>query len=627
MRRRPSNRIVAEAPAVLGVLAVASGLAELKRFSVNLLRSNLLIVASTLALMLFAQPALATTVFLSTSTTPGSVVHGESAAINTLSGGSGSLGIWAIPDASQVLTGIDLNLRIEEGFGNSIDFTSVTVENPLISGGPARRWFDNGTVSGVGFDSVAVDLVTGMAGTTTVGTGTPGEGTGLDWANGANDPLYDATTGAYLFATVNYNIIDSADTSDLYLQIGDAAVADTGGLLSSVILGLADSPLDPANVSDRTIDSATQDAFVTNAYQWIGPSLGTWNTSSNWSPTGIPSADNASAHFTGLVAGTVLVQVNVAPTIHRLEIDNNSEYRFIGGSQIILDSQSGLAEMDVSGLGHRTALKVRADSDTHLTVAAGGELTMAGVFEFDTVTVTKQGAGKLYVNGLPGTGSGTLDVAEGVLGGTGTVNGDLMATAGTVAPGTSVGELDVAGDFTLAAGGTLQIEIDGVSSFDLLSVVGTANLGGSLDVVLNYQPTLGTQFLVVNAGTLVDTGLTLTGPNAGLFDVDFVSNTLVLEYSATPGDFNMDGFVDGFDFLLWQRDMGVGDLADWEANYGASLLVASAAAVPEPGAWVLVLSGVLAGLVVFKKPALPEDGTSGSVLGPSPSSTNKSKLL
>ena len=598
MHLRPSNRIVAGAPAVLGVFAEASGLAEFKRFSVNLLRSNLLIVASTLALMLIAQPALATTVFLSPSTTPGSVVHGESAAIDILPGGSGSLGIWAIPDASQVLTGIDLNLRIEEGFGNSIDFTSVTVENPLISGGPARRWFDNGTVSGVGVDSIAVDLVTGMAGATTVGTGTPGEGTGLDWANGANDPLYDATTGAYLFATVNYNVLSTSDTSDLYLQIGDGALADTGGLLSSVILGLADPPLDPSNVADRNVDSATQDGFVTNTYQWIGASLDNWHTPASWSPSVVPNTDNAAAIFTGAPAGTILVQVNVAATVHRLELDSNADYRFIGGSQIVLDSQSGLAEMDVSGTGHIVATKLRADSDTHLTVAAGGDLTVSGVFEFDTVTVTKQGAGILNVNGLPGTGSGTLEVTEGVLAGQGTVNGDLIATAGTVAPGTSVGELDVAGDFTLAAGGTLQIEIDGVSTFDLLSVVGTANLGGSLDVVLNYQPTLGTQFLVVNAGTLADTGLTLTGPNAGLFDVDFVSNTLVLEYSATPGDFNMDGFVDGFDFLLWQRDMGVGDLADWEANYGASPLVASAAAVPEPGAWALVLSGVLAGFVV-----------------------------
>lgn len=55
----------------------------------------------------------------------------------------------------------------------------------------------------------------------------------------------------------------------------------------------------------------------------------------------------------------------------------------------------------------------------------------------------------------------------------------------------------------------------------------------------------------------------------------------------TPGDFNSDGKVDGRDFLLWQRNTSVGDLADWQSNYGAGGL-ASIAAVPEPAALALL---------------------------------------
>ena len=59
--------------------------------------------------------------------------------------------------------------------------------------------------------------------------------------------------------------------------------------------------------------------------------------------------------------------------------------------------------------------------------------------------------------------------------------------------------------------------------------------------------------------------------------------------TVTPGDFDLDGDVDGQDFLLWQRNPGVGDLADWEANYGApSLSAAVAGAVPEPASAVLL---------------------------------------
>ena len=51
-------------------------------------------------------------------------------------------------------------------------------------------------------------------------------------------------------------------------------------------------------------------------------------------------------------------------------------------------------------------------------------------------------------------------------------------------------------------------------------------------------------------------------------------------YLAGQGDFNVDGNVDGLDFLQWQRGVGTiydqNHLADWEANYGAP---ASSAAV------------------------------------------------
>jgi hypothetical protein len=56
-----------------------------------------------------------------------------------------------------------------------------------------------------------------------------------------------------------------------------------------------------------------------------------------------------------------------------------------------------------------------------------------------------------------------------------------------------------------------------------------------------------------------------------------------------PGDFDEDDDVDGRDFLIWQRNPSVGDLEDWQANYGASSLSASVA-VPEPTSWMLLLS-------------------------------------
>ncbi|MBX3433680.1 MAG: PQQ-dependent sugar dehydrogenase [Pirellulales bacterium] len=66
-----------------------------------------------------------------------------------------------------------------------------------------------------------------------------------------------------------------------------------------------------------------------------------------------------------------------------------------------------------------------------------------------------------------------------------------------------------------------------------------------------------------------------------------------------PGDFDMDGNVDGDDFLIWQRGqtsppLDAGDLAIWREHFGEGvLLTESASQAPEPAAGLLLLSGVV----------------------------------
>jgi hypothetical protein len=49
-----------------------------------------------------------------------------------------------------------------------------------------------------------------------------------------------------------------------------------------------------------------------------------------------------------------------------------------------------------------------------------------------------------------------------------------------------------------------------------------------------------------------------------------------------PGDFDADGDVDGRDLLAWQRDPGLGELADWQENYDTVTPDLGAISVPEP---------------------------------------------
>lgn len=88
--------------------------------------------------------------------------------------------------------------------------------------------------------------------------------------------------------------------------------------------------------------------------------------------------------------------------------------------------------------------------------------------------------------------------------------------------------------------------------------------------------------------------------NSGGFGVDADNvirlDNVALEFvppTATPGDFDGDGDVDGRDFLTWQRDPGVGSLLDWQNSYPTGGLTAGFVAVPEPASLLLALSAAL----------------------------------
>lgn len=108
---------------------------------------------------------------------------------------------------------------------------------------------------------------------------------------------------------------------------------------------------------------------------------------------------------------------------------------------------------------------------------------------------------------------------------------------------------------------------------------------------LQSSSTVAAGASAVSLGTIYNTGLNTQDLQ---FFYDLPNGTTrmgFVEYvTGTPGDFDVDGDVDGDDFLLWQRNPGIGSLADWEANYGFSPLSAAVSSVPEPSSFVLGLS-------------------------------------
>ncbi|WP_373863634.1 autotransporter domain-containing protein [Pseudomonas mucidolens] len=124
-----------------------------------------------------------------------------------------------------------------------------------------------------------------------------------------------------------------------------------------------------------------------------------------------------------------------------------------------------------------------------LTKQGIGALVLSGTNTYSGPTLVNQGL-------LAVTGSLTSAVTvgnSGVLGGSGTVGSLIASSGGTVAPGNSIGTLNVAGDVRFDAGSTYAVELSDSAS-DRIVAGGTATLnGGNVTLALENSATLLSQ--------------------------------------------------------------------------------------------------------------------------------------
>jgi hypothetical protein len=202
----------------------------------------------------------------------------------------------------------------------------------------------------------------------------------------------------------------------------------------------------------------------------------------------------------------------------------------------------------------------------------------------------------------------------------GRYNGNLtVPSGGVLAPLLEPSGATITGDYNQqTAGTTLAVDISGpfqFTDYGVLTTQGTTALGGTLQLNLidGFAPTALNSFDILRAnGGLtgafanVANGQRLsTSDGLGSFIVNygpgspFNSSQVVLSGFITgiPGDFDVDGNVDGNDFLIWQRGDSpnhgnAADLVAWRVNFGAA---AASGAVPEPsGEWIALAATGLA---------------------------------
>ena len=157
---------------------------------------------------------------------------------------------------------------------------------------------------------------------------------------------------------------------------------------------------------------------------WVGANNGTWNTGSNWSPSGAPGAgDNV------VISSSHNININTSATINRLTITGNVAVTFTssGAGRTItiddtgssIDAGSSLELRGSTGTGTRSMILAFTGSNETMNIAG-------------TLTATAVGDGSSYV----ATNSLT------------TVNGTLISSGGTIT--------STAANLTISATGTYQ---------------------------------------------------------------------------------------------------------------------------------------------------------------------------
>ena len=186
---------------------------------------------------------------------------------------------------------------------------------------------------------------------------------------------------------------------------------------------------------------------------------------------------------------------------------------------------------------------------------------------------------------------------------------NLMVTTQAMLPASGLQVLDIGGNYVQENFAVLEIDLLSSTIFDQIQVAGNASLDGILDLSVIDPSSLspGETFQIIDVeGELSGT---FSGLPEGAFVGRFGDQNFYITYqggdgndveltSVLPGDFDLDGDVDGKDFLEWQRGgspqpYSQADLLDWRANFGGSgQASANAMAVPEPSAMSLLGFGL-----------------------------------
>jgi outer membrane autotransporter protein len=168
----------------------------------------------------------------------------------------------------------------------------------------------------------------------------------------------------------------------------------------------------------------------------------------------------------------------------------------------------------VANFTDTATLAAAIDGSGTLNKLGSGKLILSGTSTYTGATTVD--GGTLTVNGSIANSFVTIN--GGTLGGNGTVGGFAAAAGAIIAPGNSIGTLNVAGPATFNAGSIYQVEANAAGQADKIIATGAATINGGTVQVLaavgNYG--LATNYNILHATSVTGTFSSVTSSLAFL---------------------------------------------------------------------------------------------------------------
>ncbi len=323
------------------------------------------------------------------------------------------------------------------------------------------------------------------------------------------------------------------------------------------------------------IKQAVGVGFDNSSTTFSGQIIGTGNLAKYGSGTMILSGVNTFGGTVTVAAGTLELGLGDNLTnIHAVTVESGATLGITGDAES-LGSLAGAGSIDLAqniavGFNHtNTTYSGSMTGVGNFTKSGNGTMSLTGSISLSGAVTVAGGlltleGGKLRTAGINFSGGGGFNWTSGTLH-VGLFGDNLVNLGGILAPGSSAGLTTIVGNYTQMAGGSLEIEIGGltpVTTFDMVEITGSALLDGNLQLKLidGLVPSADDSFVILEAASGIF-GMFVNVANGQRLTTSDGTGSFLIHYGvgsafdptqivltdflpASPGDCNMDSDVD-----------------------------------------------------------------------------------